>query len=76
MMSNAIEGCTRRIGKAQGYKGLAIRDELIDGMPAMVTSWQPTIAELADLVAGAPIHLTLLGRAHPPVMLAVAAVPE
>jgi len=26
MMINAIEGCTRRIGKAQGYLGLPLRD--------------------------------------------------
>ncbi len=76
MMINAIEGATRRIGKSQGYKGLPIRDfQYADGTPAMTTSWQPTPAELAALAAGAPIYVTLLGSAHPPILLEVGAPP-
>ena len=71
MMINAIEGCTRRIGKSQGYFGLPLRDEVVDGVPQMVTSWQPTPAEIADLMAGAPIYLTVIGVGHPPVRLTV-----
>jgi hypothetical protein len=77
MIVNAIEGATRRIGKAQGYRGLPIRDFAYDdGTPAMRTSWQPTPAELKALAAGAPIYVTLLGSAHPPILLEVGAVPE
>ena len=73
MMINAIEGCTRRIGKSQGYLGLPLRDEVVNGTPQMVTSWQPTPNELTALAAGAPIYLTVLGTGHPPVMLTVGA---
>jgi hypothetical protein len=76
MMINAIEGATRRIGKSQGYLGLPLRDEVCPhNGPQMVTSWQPTPDEAARLAAGAPIYLTVLGTAHPPVMLAVGEVP-
>ena len=75
MIINAIEGCTRRIGKSQGYLGLPLRDEVVDGIPQMVSSWQPTPLEAARLAQGAPIYLTVLGSAHPPVMLTVGEVP-
>ena len=72
MISLAIEGTTRRIGKAQGYLGLCVRDFTFgDGTPAMATAWQPTPEEVARIAAGAPIYLTLLGSAHPPVLLEV-----
>jgi hypothetical protein len=50
-----IEGATRICGKAQGYLGLPLRDELIndsvngEATPAMVTAWTPTPEELAAL---------------------------
>lgn len=56
-----IEGATRICGKAQGYLGLPLRDELIrdtvngEGTPAMVTAWTPTPDELAALNAGASV---------------------
>ncbi len=76
MLALAIEGTTRRIGKAQGYAGLCVRDfQFGDGTPAMMTAWQPTPEELARLNAGAPMMLTLLGSAHPPVKLEVGELP-
>lgn len=76
MMSLAIEGTTRRIGKSQGYLGLCVRDFAFgDGTPAMMTAWAPTPDELARIAAGAPIYLTLLGSAHPPVCMDVGGVP-
>lgn len=72
MLSLAIEGTTRRIGKSQGYKGLCVRDfSFGDGTPAMMTAWQPTPAEVAKIVSGEPIYLTILGSSHPPVLLQV-----
>ncbi|MEI4473216.1 hypothetical protein [Frigidibacter sp. MR17.24] len=72
MISLAIEGTTRRIGKSQGYNGLCVRDFVYaDGTPAMQTRWQPTPAELAALASGAPITVTLLGSAHPPILITV-----
>jgi hypothetical protein len=76
-----IKGCTRVIGKSQGYFGLPLRDEVINdsvtgpGTPAMVTAWFPTPDELAAINAGAPIHLTIVGTGHPPVMLGVGDLP-
>lgn len=77
-----IKGCTRVIGKSQGYYGLPLRDELINdsvtgpNTPAMVTAWFPTPDELAAINAGAPIHLTVVGTGHPPVMMSVGETPE
>ena len=77
-----ITGCTRVIGKSQGYYGLPLRDETINdsvtgpGTPCMVTAWMPTPDELAALNAGAPIHLRVIGTQHPPVMLSVGDAPE
>ena len=76
-----IEGATRVIGKSQGYLGLPLRDEMVnctvngEGTPSMVTAWQPTPDELARLIAGASVHLRILGAAHPPVMVEVGTPP-
>lgn len=77
-----IEGCTRVIGKSQGYYGLPVRDEVQNDTvtgpdtPVMVTAWFPTPDELAALIAGAPVHLRIVGTGHPPVMLGVGDVPD
>lgn len=77
-----IKGCTRVLGKSQGYYGLPIRDEIVNdtvtgpGTPAMVTARFPTPDELAAINAGAPIHLSIVGTGHPPVMMGVGDVPE
>lgn len=75
-MINAIQGATGRIGKEQGYLGLPLRDEVGPHGPQVVSSWQPTPAELNALNAGAPIHLTVLGQGHPPVTLGVGPIPS
>lgn len=77
-----IEGATRICGKAQGYLGLPLRDELIDdtvngeGTPAMVTAWTPTPEELAALNAGASVHVRILGSTPPPMMVMVGPAPD
>jgi len=77
-----IEGCTRVIGKSQGYYGLPVRDEFQNdtvtgpGTPIMVTAWFPTPDELQAINAGAPVHLKIVGTGHPPVMLGVGSIPE
>lgn len=76
-----IEGCTRIIGRAQGYYGLPLRDIVIDdtvtgpNTPAMETAWLPTPDEIAAIVAGAPIILRVVGSGHPPVMIYTGEVP-
>ena len=82
MISGRISGATRVLGKAQGYLGLAVRDELVhdtvngEGTPAMTTAWIPTPAEIVAIVSGAPVHVQLLGRVHPPILVTVGDPPE
>ncbi|TIM16226.1 MAG: hypothetical protein E5Y67_03265 [Mesorhizobium sp.] len=82
MQIGRIQGCTRTIGKSQGYIGLPLRDIVINdsvtgpNTPAMETAWFPTVEELTALVAGAPIILRVVGAGHPPVMLYAGEVPS
>jgi hypothetical protein len=82
MLIRMIEGVTRVIGKSQGYLGLPLRDEVIacpvggPDTPAMVSAWEPTPKELAQLQAGAAVHLRVLGTAHPPVLVFVGPAPD
>ena len=76
MIPNAIEGCTRRLGKSQGYLGLPIKDtQMQDGQPVMVSSWQLTPDEVRAIAAGASVYLWVVGAAQPPLMLTVGEVP-
>lgn len=81
MQIGRVKGTTRVIGKTQGYLGLPLRDEVIDcpvngaGTPSMVTAWIPTPKELEALNAGAPVHVRILGVAHPPLMVTVGEPP-
>lgn len=81
MQSGRVESATRVIGKSQGYLGLAIRDEpircAVNGVtPSMVTAWIPTPKEIEAIVAGAPIHVRILGTVHPPIIVEVGAAPS
>lgn len=82
MQIGRIEGATRVLGKSQGYMGLPVRDEVIActvngaGQPCMVTAWLPTPDEISAIVAGAPVHVRILGTAHPPILVEVGAPPE
>jgi len=82
MQIGRIEGCTRVLGKSQGYLGLPLRDITINDSvngpdtPAMETAWFPTPAELEAISAGAPVILRVLGTGHPPVMLYAGKPPE
>lgn len=77
MISRRIEGCTRVLGKTQGYLGLPIRDITINevvlgaGSAAMQSAWEPTTGEMRLLKEGASIILTVMGTTHPPVMMTV-----
>lgn len=43
----------------------------MDGVPCIVSYWTPTAAEIAQIVAGAPIALWIVGQTMPPVTLQV-----
>jgi hypothetical protein len=81
MQIGRIEGCTRVLGKSQGYLGLPLKDIELnstvtgEGTPSMQTAWFPTPKEIADIQAGAAIVLTVIGTAHPAVMLGTGTVP-
>lgn len=36
-----------------------------DGVPIVVTAWQPSAAEITAIAAGAPIFLTIIGSLPP-----------
>jgi hypothetical protein len=82
MQIGRIKDATRVIGKSQGYMGLPLRDEIInckvsgEGTPSMVTAWHPTPRELDALNAGAPVHVRLVGTAHPPIIVEVGEIPK
>jgi hypothetical protein len=76
MIAARIGGVTRILGKSQGYLGLPVRDEeLTDTGPCMTTAWIPTPDELARINAGANIHVKILGRSHPPILVEVGEAP-
>lgn len=80
MEIGVIEGATRIVGKSQGYLGLPIRDEVIScsvngPTPSMVTAWKPTPAELEALIAGASVHVRILGQVPPPMNVTVGPAP-
>ena len=82
MQIGHIKGCTRTIGKSQGYIGLPLRDIRencsVNGehTPAMQTAWFPSPKEIEDIQAGAPIILTVLGTVHPPVRMETGDLPD
>jgi hypothetical protein len=82
MQIGRIKNATRVLGKSQGYLGLPIRDDTVgctvngEGTPCMVSAWHPTPKELDALVAGAPVHVKILGTGHPPIMVEVGEIPE
>lgn len=82
MQIGRISNATRVIGKSQGYAGLPLRDEPVNcsvnghGTPSMVTAWLPTPKEIEAIVAGAPVHVRILGTVHPPIMVEVGEIPE
>lgn len=71
MINVPLEGTTRRIGKSQGYKGLSVKDFDLDGIPAMQTGWELTPGEVEKIKQGGKIIITLLGNAHPLIMVEI-----
>lgn len=77
MLPLRISNATRILAETQDeYYALAILDEVIDGQAQMTSVWEPTPKELADLVAGGAVRLTILGTGHPPVILTTQPPPE
>jgi len=72
MLIAVIEGANRICGKSQGYKGLPVRDELVDGYNIMHTAWEPTPGELELLNAGGKVIVSLIGNNPQPINVIVA----
>jgi hypothetical protein len=84
VLINRIEGATRYLGAPLGWEPekdgncahLAIADvKDAHGANVMVSSWQPTPAELEAINRGEPIHLYVWGVGHPPVAVGVRGAP-
>lgn len=79
MLPIRISGATRNLGAPVDWTDatdrpcghLPVRDEVVDGLPCMTSRWDPTPDELADLIAGGPLELRILGIQHPVVSLVV-----
>ena len=52
-----------------GVSRLIIRDDEINGTNHMTSLWEPTPRELATLLAGGSVRLTIVGDDHPPVIV-------
>ncbi len=84
MIPTRIDGCTRVLGAPAGWTpetsgpcvGLPIRDEVNGDVPCMVSSWEPTPAELRAIASGGKVYLRVLGAGHPPVMVFAADVAD
>ena len=72
-----IENATRVLAESQDeYLALAILDETgTNGVNGMTSLWEPSPAELRELVQGGAVRLTILGTKHPPVILATQPAP-
>ena len=70
--------CNFTFGPPEGWEAgkcesLRVRvGTLPDGQPAIQSFWQPSEEDIASILAGQPIMLTILGRGMPPVCVEVA----
>lgn len=78
MLPLRIHNATRVLAETQDeYYALAILDEKDeDGICYMTSVWEPTPHELRELLNGGAVRLTILGIAHPPVMLSTQPAPD
>lgn len=74
-----VEGATRELGKPaewgedQKCLTLPVKDTVLeDGSKVMVSAWQPSQEELAQLAADGHVYLWVWGQGHPPVAITVA----
>ena len=78
MMPVAIEGANIKLGAPSDgsfkeCKSLICKQTQLDGHACFVSAWQPTPEELALLLAGASVQLTIYSVTHPPVWVGVGA---
>ena len=72
-----IEGHTRLLATEQRqYRPLYIRDQELDGVNYMTSQWRPDAEDIAKIVMGAPLLLSIAGTGHPPVLVHLGPIPE
>jgi hypothetical protein len=79
MLIGRVAGATHVLGAPRNWdedragkcNPLVVRKDMSEAGPVMTSAWFPTADELDRLIAGAPIHLTIFGEAHPPVALSI-----
>lgn len=70
--NNAVLGAPAGWDQAELPCGaLPITRTQVGGSPAIVSYWTPSAEELAQLAAGAPVALWVIGSTMPPVSLTV-----
>lgn len=75
MLPEKIEGAHVELGREQGFVPLYVRFELTTDTgtgqtyPSMVCQMRPTEQEVADIVAGKPLFLRIIGVDWPPVAI-------
>ena len=74
MLIARIEGTNRVCGKSQGFLGLPVRDEIVNGQNIMHSAWEPTPDEIERIQKGAKIIVSVIGNNPQPIMLNVSAV--
>jgi hypothetical protein len=71
MIPKRIHGATRYLGAPKGWNPETDGDcshlAILDTEGVMISSWEPTPAELKALNAGACVYLQIVGTGHPPV---------
>jgi hypothetical protein len=82
MIIGRILHATRVLGAPEGWQqeelpcgALPVRDERTCVGNRMISAWEPDAKEIAAIVAGAPIYLSVFGEVHPPVALFVGEPP-
>lgn len=79
MNPGEIEFATRALGAPTTWDEekhgkcatLAIRDRVSNGSHIMESAWYPTPEEIAAIVSGKPVILSIWSHTHPPVSLNV-----
>lgn len=71
MKPGHIHGATRFFG-GENLQTLAVREDKLDNGGTVLTSaWFPTPDEMARMLDGAPVYLSIMGNNHPAVLLEV-----
>lgn len=77
-----ISNATRRLAESQDeFTALSILDERINGVNYMTSVWEPSPAELQELINGGAVRLSIIGediggKVFRPVLITTQPAPE